>query len=436
MRMRWPPVYLRHGSACFSSNILARTCIFSAPVDQRADYNSPPPVDEIDTIASMKNVLPGADALCNEQDNATLQWLRAQRVGLVTNHTGRLMDGTPLLQVLRVLDIRIAALFSPEHGPQGTQEGDIESSSTNEGLPIHSLYGATRRPTAEMLQDIEALVFDIQDVGARFYTYSTTLAYCMEECAARGIPVVILDRPNPLGGEKVEGPLLEEECRSFIGYVRLPVVHGLTLGEIAQWHCAQAALDLDLRIVPVHGWTRTMRWPATGLDWIAPSPNLPDYISAAWYPSTCLLEFSGVSVGRGTSAPFQIVGAPWMNAHRVLDAALSWPAEVRTSVSLEEIDFTPSRPLFEGELCHGVRLRAEKVEGVPLTALGLALLEAIHRTHPDHLNEEKLNAAVPLIGSRRVLDAVRNGDLQHAFDISESGAQQFREERAPHLLYS
>jgi beta-N-acetylhexosaminidase len=325
----------------------------------------------------MNNLLPGADALCSGQDSTTLQWLRTRRVGLVTNHTGRLIDGTPLLQALRVLDIGVVALFSPEHGPQGTQEGDIESARTNEGLPIYSLYGATRRPTDEMLHDIEALVFDIQDVGARFYTYSTTLAYCMEECAARGIPLVVLDRPNPLGGEKVEGPLLEDECRSFIGHVRLPVVHGLTLGEIAQWHRTQTALNLDLRIVTVRGWKRDLRWPATELEWIAPSPNLPNYASAAWYPSTCLLEFSGVSVGRGTEAPFQIVGAPWLNAQRVLDAAVSWSDEVRDSVTLEAIDFTPSRPLFEGEACHGVRLRAERIEDVPLTALGLALLETI-----------------------------------------------------------
>jgi beta-N-acetylhexosaminidase len=286
-----------------------------------------------------------------------------------------------------------------------------------------------------MLHDIEALVFDIQDVGARFYTYSTTLAYCMEECAARGIPLVVLDRPNPLGGEKVEGPLLEDECRSFIGHVRLPVVHGLTLGEIAQWHRTQAALNLDLRIVTVRGWKRDMQWPATELEWIAPSPNLPDYASAAWYPSTCLLEFSGVSVGRGTEAPFQIVGAPWMEPHRVLAAAGSWPDEVRESVSVEAIDFTPSLPLFEDEACHGIRLRAEKVGNVPLTTLGLALLETLHRTHPDQLNEEKLRAAQPLIGSQRVLDAVRNGDLHEAIAVSESGAQQFREERAVHLLY-
>jgi uncharacterized protein YbbC (DUF1343 family) len=336
---------------------------------------------------------------------------------------------------LRVLDISVVALFSPEHGPQGTLEGNIESGATAEGLPIHSLYGATRRPTDAMLQGIEALVFDIQDVGARFYTYATTLAYCMEECAARDIPLVVLDRPNPLGGELIEGPLLEDECRSFIGHVRLPVVHGLTLGEIAQWHRAQIGFQLDLRVVPVHGWKRHSRWPATELEWIAPSPNLPDFTSAAWYPATCLLEFSGISVGRGTEAPFQIVGAPWLDAQRVLDAAQSWPAQVRESISLEAIDFTPSRPLFEGELCHGVHIRAENVEHVPLTTLGLSLLKTLQRTHSHNVNEEKLNAALPLMGSRRVLDAVRSGDLHTATEISQSGAQQFREERAAYLLY-
>jgi uncharacterized protein YbbC (DUF1343 family) len=388
-----------------------------------------------DRMGFMEKTLPGADVLCSGHQVDLLPWLRARRVGLVTNHTGRLIDGTPLLQALRVLGIPVVALFSPEHGPQGTQEGDIESGSTGEGLPIHSLYGATRRPTEAMLQGIEALMFDIQDVGARFYTYSTTLAYCMEECAARNIPLLVLDRPNPLGGEKVEGPLLEGDCRSFIGHVRLPVVHGLTLGEIAQWHRAQLALDLDLHIVPVGGWKRSMTWATTDLEWIAPSPNLPDYASAAWYPATCLLEFSGVSVGRGTQAPFQIVGAPWLDAQRVLDATCSWPNDVRKSVSLETMDFTPTRAIFESEPCHGIRLRSANVEQVPLTTLGLALLEAIYRTHSDELNDQKLNAALPLIGSRRVLDALRTGNLQEAMEVSQTGAQQFREERAAYLLY-
>jgi beta-N-acetylhexosaminidase len=386
-------------------------------------------------MAFMRKTHPGADVLCSGHDDTTLQWLRGQRVGLVTNHTGRLIDTTPLLQALRVLEVPVVALFSPEHGPQGTEEGNIESGRTSEGLPIHSLYGATRCPTDAMLQDIEALVFDIQDVGARFYTYSTTLAFCMEECAARNIPVLVLDRPNPLGGVKVEGPLLEDDCRSFIGHVRLPVVHGLTLGEIAQWHRVQTALDVDLRVVTAHGWKRDMTWPATELEWTAPSPNLPDYASAAWYPATCLLEFSGVSVGRGTPAPFRIVGAPWMDAQRVLDAALSWPADLRESVLLEAIDFTPTRAIFEADPCHGVQLHCANIEQVSLTTLGLAMLDTIHRTHPQHVNEEKLNAASPLIGSRRVLDAVRNGNMQEALAVSQTGAQQFCEERAAYLLY-
>jgi uncharacterized protein YbbC (DUF1343 family) len=181
------------------------------------------------------------------------------------------VDGTSTLQILQTLDIDVAALFSPEHGPQGTLEGDIASSRTAEGLPIHSLYGPTRRPTDAMLENLGALVFDMQDVGARFYTYSTTLAFCMEECARRNIALIVLDRPNPLGGTSVEGPMLDNECRSFIGHVTLPVVHGLTLGEIAQLHRRQQNLDLDLRVVRVQNWSRTMRWPDTGLPWIAPS---------------------------------------------------------------------------------------------------------------------------------------------------------------------
>jgi uncharacterized protein YbbC (DUF1343 family) len=212
-------------------------------------------------------------------------------------------------------------------------------------------------------------------------------------------------------------------------------VHGLTLGEIAQLHRTQQDLDLDLRVVRVQNWTRAIRWPDTGLPWIAPSPNLPDYEAAAWYPATCLLEFSGVSVGRGTHAPFHIVGAPWMDAMRVLEAAASWPASVRDAVRLESIEFVPSRAVHEGELCRGIRLRADRVEHVPLVPLGLALLHALHSTHPEEMNEEKLNAARPLIGSLRVLEALRTGDLEAAITVADRDAQDFQRERAPFLLY-
>ncbi|HVF84991.1 MAG TPA: DUF1343 domain-containing protein, partial [Abditibacteriaceae bacterium] len=183
------------------------------------------------------NILPALDALLAfPADHAEIvSFLRAQRVGLITNHTGQTRDRVSTLDSLRVLDVNVRALFSPEHGVAGKQEGDVASSQTEEGLPIHSLYGETRRPTPEMLADIDVLVFDIQDVGARFYTYASTLCYALEECAAHNKSLVVLDRPNPLGGTAVEGPRLERSCRSFVGHVQVPLRHGLTTGELALW---------------------------------------------------------------------------------------------------------------------------------------------------------------------------------------------------------
>lgn len=327
------------------------------------------------------------------------------------------------------------ALFSPEHGLQGTLEGAIESGRTEDGLPIYSLYGQTRRANDEMLQGLQTIVFDIQDVGARFYTYSTTLAYLLEECAQRGISVVVLDRPNPIG-DGIEGPRLEDAHRSFVGYLRVPVTHGMTLGELAQWHCADAALDLDLQIAPVANWNRAMCWPQTDLPWRAPSPNLPDWQSAAWYPGECLLEWSGVSVGRGTPAPFQIVGAPWLEPDKVLEAMAQWPATLRETIEAETVEFTPTRAKWENEACHGLRFHARKDDGVPTrpVAFGLALLATLHHTH-EQLDETLLQKSLPLLGSSKVLELLRRNDLPEALDVAQREAQEFQTQRAPFLIY-
>jgi len=358
------------------------------------------------------------------------------KIGLLTNHTGRTRNNRTTQDTLEGLGLNVVALYTPEHGPTGTREGDIESGKTAAGLPVHSLYGESRRPSSNVLADIDVFVCDIQDVGARFYTYATTLAYCMEACAEHGIPVVVLDRPNPLGGELIEGPLVDEEQRSFVGYLRIPIRHGLTLGELAQWHRRDAGLDLDLRIVPVAAWMRDMSWPSTGLQWPVPSPNLPHYESAAWYPGACLLEFSGVAVGRGTETPFQIVGAPWFEPSRVLRDMEAWPDAVREQFTAEAVKFTPTRAIFETELCHGLRFRTPD-SGVPANpvSLGLALLSSLHRTHPAEFGDDKLQAALQLLGSVAVLEMLRGGDIAGAVELAELDAARFRAERQGILMY-
>ncbi len=377
------------------------------------------------------------DALTQFSDEHAeiVSFLRARRVGLISNHTGQTQGALPTLDALRGLDIPIVALFAPEHGFGGKQEGDIASSATADGVIIHSLYGETRRPTPEMLADIDVLVFDIQDVGARFYTYGSTLAYAMEECAKLGKSFVVLDRPNPLGGVKTEGPMLDDDCRSFVGHIAVPVVHGLTVGELALFHRAKMPLDLDLRVVPLRGWQRELLWPQTFLNWNTPSPNLPDFHTTQWYPSLCLLEFSSVAVGRGTDAPFQIVGAPWMNAHRVLDCLHGWSGWNDLKVLAKTLNFQPMSAIHRDEDCRGLKFSAEDAESVPMTDLGLAVLWALHQAHPEEFGTEQLRASHQLVGSNRVLDLLQNNDLDAALKLSKAGLEKFEEERKAILLY-
>jgi uncharacterized protein YbbC (DUF1343 family) len=388
----------------------------------------------------MNPCLCGLDRLHNTAstlESLLLRW-RDRRAGLLSNQTGCTRDGVPALQVLHDAGVPVVALFSPEHGPQGNREGAIESSRTTEGLPVHSLYGATRRPTGEMLQDIDVLICDLQDVGARFYTYASTLAYVMEECATYGVEVVVLDRPNPLGGSVVEGPMFEAAQRSFVGYLNVPVRHGLTMGELALLHCGQGKLALDLEIIKVEGWQRSTIWPATQLPWRVPSPNLPDYQAAAWYPGLCLLEFCLLSVGRGTPAPFQILGAPWLEPAKVLSAMQNWPDELRRSYQAEAIEFVPSRATFEGEACRGLRFTTTAKGNIPEqpVALGLALLSTLHTTHADVFDAEQLRKALPLLGSSCVLQQLQNGAIAGAWQSAQDDAQSFQTQRQPFLLYS
>ncbi|HEX8464374.1 MAG TPA: DUF1343 domain-containing protein, partial [Abditibacterium sp.] len=230
------------------------------------------------------NSLPGLDALVNRQEPAISAFLSGKNLGLLSNQTGFTRDDQPALEALRGEGFNFLALFSPEHGPSGTLEGEIASSKLEDQTPIFSLYGATKRPTPVMLRGLDAIVCDLQDVGARFYTYSSTLFEVMEACAPLGIAVVVLDRPNPLGGLPGEGPLMEPHLMSFIGAAPLPVTHGCTMGELALFYRDWKGLEVEVQIAPVQNWTRATKWPQTGLKWRQPSPNLPEFGSAAWYP--------------------------------------------------------------------------------------------------------------------------------------------------------
>lgn len=368
--------------------------------------------------------LPGLDAL---PDNADLiAQFQNKRLGLLTNSTGQTRDGTPALEVLRALDLNVVALFSPEHGPRGDREGDIESGQTDDGLPVHSLYGATRRPLPAMLDELDAIFIDLQDVGARFYTYAATMFHLIEACAPRGIAVVILDRPNPLGGA-CEGPIIEPDLQSFVGVAALPVTHGMTMAELAFWFVNRAELvDAQLWLSPIQGWTRAMRWPQTALPWRRPSPNLPDFTAAAWYPGLCLLEFCDVSVGRGTDAPFQILAAPDFPAEAFV---AHWNnAQIASSI----VEVTPTHAKFANEKCLGVRFSGD----LPIAPVrfGLEVMATLRVCHPNWPRAD-FDKAAQLVGSRAVMDALWSGDLSSALALARMDGNAWKAEREPFLIY-
>ncbi len=339
-----------------------------------------------------RTVLTGADRL------VALGWEKATGLpvvpfGLVTNHTGRLADGTRLADALLDAGLPLEAIFSPEHGFEGiTREGERVYSAGEEyrGVPIHSLYGASTRPDPESLEGLGALVFDIQDVGARFYTYTSTMARTMEAAAASGIPYVVLDRPNPVDGYTVEGPVLEPGLASFVGLFTVPVRHGFTVGEYARWIQQETdvpGLDgLDLRVVRLEGWRRGMRYPSTGLPWIAPSPNMPTPATALVYPGTCLVEGTNLSEGRGTERPFELIGAPWADGEGVAAflAGLDLPGVRFTPTAFVpgELD-TSVEVKWKGQLCRGVIVEVTDPLHFRAFPAGVAVVAAFRRLHPD-----------------------------------------------------
>ena len=300
--------------------------------------------------------------------------VRDRKVGLLTNHTGiyrreaalggqeagALREMGSMIDALhQAEDIDLVALFGPEHGIRGEEQAGAQIESgvdETTGLPIHSLYGATLRPTPDMLEGIDVLVFDMQDVGARYYTYVSTMAYAMEAAGAHGIPFIVLDRPNPIRGDVVQGTVLDPAFATFVGLYPTPMRHGMTAGELARLYVGEFGIEVELHVVPMDGWRRDMVYEETGLPWVAPSPNIPSPESALAYPGTCLFEGTPLSVGRGTHRAFQWVGAPWLDGPTLAETLNAYGLD---GVSFEAVTFTPTNAgdgKFEGEQIPGVRL--------------------------------------------------------------------------------
>ena len=351
----------------------------------------------------MLKALTGSDVLLRD----SLAMVAGLRLGFVGNHTSRLADGTPThLAIQQSGQASLVKLFSPEHGAFGAEDHENVPDAVDPAtrLPIYSLYGATRKPTPEMLQGLDVLVFELQDVGARFYTYASTMLLCLEAAAEAGIPLIVLDRPNPLGGPNAcEGPLPDFGKLSFVVSSPIPVKHGLTLGEIASIARRDKQLPAgSLMVVPCENYSRGDWWNETGLRWISPSPAMQSLDTATVYPGVCLLEQTNVSVGRGTHDPFLLAGAPWINA----GAWAEWiNGNAGPGVRATAVDFVPSASKYDGERCRGVHLSVPDRNALAAVQLGVAMVAGLCRLHEEHFEVAGVNV---LLANDHVLNMIRS----------------------------
>ncbi len=331
--------------------------------------------------------------------------LRGKHVGLITNHTGLDSQGRSTVELLaHAPGVTLVALFSPEHGIAGHADEKLSSSKdASTGLPIHSLYGEHLRPTDDMLNGIDALVFDVQDAGVRFYTYTTTMGYCMEEAAKRGIKFYVLDRPNPLGGDIVEGPMLDAEKTSFVAYFAMPVRYGLTIGELAQLLNAENHINADLKVIRMKNWHRNYFFESTGARWIPPSPNLRTLKGSILYPGLEILQNAGVSVGRGTEAPFEEFGAPWMNGEEVAEQLNE---KNLPGLRFADHPFIPVSGLYAGQRCGGVGIKVTDRGPVRSMRMGLEIAAVLLKKYPTHFEVAK---TVDLLGNDEAVRQLQSG---------------------------
>ena len=379
--------------------------------------------------------LTGLDAL--QRDD--FKPLHDRRVGLVTNHTGLNSEGMATADLLHAHPkVHLTALFGPEHGIRGAVDDKVaDSVDAQTGLPVYSLYGQRTRPLPEQLANLDMLVFDIQDVGARYYTYISTLGLCQEAAAQARLPFLVLDRPNPIGGLAVEGPLADSDKLSFTAHYPIPVRHGLTVGEMARLFQAEKAIlspanetPSPLIIAHVENWRRGEAWDQTGLTWTNPSPNMRSLAQAFLYPGVGLLEFTNVSVGRGTDTPFEIIGAPWLNGRQL---AQHLNAQNLPGVRFVPIHFTPHASKFANQACGGVNIIITRRDGFRPVRLGFALACGLRDLHPhewEHANY------IRLLANSSVYNALLQGaDPAHLEQLCAPDVQAFRKRCAGHLLY-
>lgn len=387
-------------------------------------------------------VLPGIDVLARRN----FDLVQGKRVGLITNQTGRSANGSSTIDLLASAPgVRLVALFSPEHGIRG--EADVKLASSRDpktGLPIYSLYGRTCRPTPEMLADLEILVFDIQDIGTRFYTYVGTLHHALLAAKARNIPLVVLDRPDPINGNTVAGAVPDPAevakrrsndptgCRSLTITHPLPTRHGMTMGELARLINREAAINAELQVVAMGGWQRRMSWNETGLAWVNPSPNMKDPTAALLYPGLGILEATNLSVARGTDKPFHRYGAPWLDPSTVLKQLPPLPGLQFSATSF--IPTAPGHP-YRGQRCHGVEVTVSDPGLADPILAGLYLVQAIYRAHPTHY--QLRGGFHTMIGDHTAWERLtRLGESpEQILNEWQRGLELFKRLREQYLLY-
>jgi uncharacterized protein YbbC (DUF1343 family) len=327
-------------------------------------------------------------------------------VGLITNHTAVDSAGRRTIDLLaKAPGVKLVAVFSPEHGLSGTKEGRVPSAKgSSTEPPVYSLYGDVERPKEQMLHNLDALVFDIQDAGVRFFTYITTMAYAMEAAAKKGIPFYVLDRPNPITGLLVQGPIMEKEFISFTGYYPMPIRHGMTVGELAEMFNVENRIGAKLRVITMESYRRSDWYDETGLLWVAPSPNLRTITEAVLYPGVAMIEGANVSVGRGTDSPFELLGAPWIEASELTSYLNNRHIQ---GVRFMPVEFTPRSGAFENCLCHGVQMVLVDRQILDSPVLGIEIISALHQLYP---KDFQLDRTLALIGSREVLQFIKEGE--------------------------
>ncbi|EPE62211.1 hypothetical protein L479_01380 [Exiguobacterium sp. S17] len=403
--------------------LAALTLVTSSVVLLDADAKSKPKKPKVEL---------GVDRLMDDPE-----LLAGKRVGLITNPTGVDANMTSIVDLFHNSDdFELTALYGPEHGVRGdAQAGSTISSYIDDvtGLPVYSLYGVTKKPTPEMLKDVDVLVFDIQDVGTRYYTYIYTMAYAMEAAAENDIPFVVLDRPNPQGGLRVEGPVLDPAYSSFIGLYPIPLKHGMTVGELAHLFNREYQLQADLEVIKMKGWKRSMLYEDTGLPFVMPSPNMPTTDTVNVYPATGLFEGTNLSEGRGTTKPFELIGAPYINAH---EYAKTLNALDLSGVTFRAASFTPTFSKNAGKLSHGVEVYVTEPTKFEAVKTGIAMLKAAHDLYPDDFEFLANDFITKLTGNAYVKNMILDGEsLEAIMDKIDAERDAFLPIRKNYLLY-